>query len=106
MRAAIYVRFSADPQGTALGVERQRADCEALCERRSWKVAEVYVDNDVSATSSKPRPAYARLLEDIDAGVVDAVVVWDLDRLYRKPAELEDFMLLAEKYSPIRPTRR
>ena len=30
----------------ALGVARQRADCEALIARKGWDVAEVYIEND------------------------------------------------------------
>lgn len=89
--AAIYCRISSDPGETRLGVERQEADCRALAERKGWPVVDVLVDNDLSAASGKPRPQYHRLLEAIDAGEVDAVVTWDLDRLHRRPIELEEF---------------
>jgi DNA invertase Pin-like site-specific DNA recombinase len=36
------------------------------------------------------------MLADIRAGKVGAVVVWDLDRLHRRPIELEYFMQLAD----------
>ena len=55
-----------------------------------------YVDNDCSASNGKTRPAYRRMLADIRAGKVDAVVVWDLDRLHRRPIELEEFIDLAD----------
>jgi DNA invertase Pin-like site-specific DNA recombinase len=89
--AAIYCRISEDRTGEQAGVERQLEDCRALAERRGWPVADVYLDNDVSAYSGRPRPQYRRLLEDVKSGVVDAVVVWHLDRLHRHPRELEDF---------------
>lgn len=88
--AALYVRISRDVEGTKLGVERQRADCEALATRLGWTVAEVYEDNDVSASKGKPRPAYERMMRDVEAGRVQAVAVWDVDRLTRTPRELED----------------
>ena len=31
------------------------------------------------------------MLDDIRAGSVDALVVWNLDRLHRQPKELEEF---------------
>jgi DNA invertase Pin-like site-specific DNA recombinase len=37
------------------------------------------------------------MLNDIRNGVVDAVVVWDLDRLHRRPMELEQFIDLADE---------
>lgn len=91
-RAAVYARISKDPTGTALGVERQRADCTALVEARGWDLAGIYIDNDVSAYSGKRRPEYERLLADLRAGDVDAVVAWHPDRLHRSPKELEPFI--------------
>jgi DNA invertase Pin-like site-specific DNA recombinase len=90
-RAAIYARISDDRDGGALGVKRQEQDCRELAERRGWSVAEVFVDNDVSAYSVRARPAYRRMLEAMKAGDIDAVVVWHLDRLHRHPKELEEF---------------
>ncbi|MCG2622703.1 recombinase family protein [Arthrobacter sp. I2-34] len=95
---AVYVRISRDDEGTALGVARQLADCTAEAERRGWPVAQVFEDNDVSATKTKVRPEYARMLQAIEVGVIDAVIVWDVDRLTRTPAELERFIDLADRH--------
>lgn len=95
--AAVYCRISEDREGSGLGVARQREDCLALAERRGWSVAGEYVDNDVGAWSGRVRPAYRRLLDDIAAGAVDAVVVWHLDRLHRSPRELEEFFEVCDR---------
>lgn len=96
MRAAVYLRISDDRTGEQLGVTRQRQDCEQLCRSKGWTPVE-YVDNDMSATNGKPRPAYERMLTDIRDGRIGAVVAWDLDRLHRRPIELEAFMALADE---------
>ncbi|MCH7229596.1 recombinase family protein [Glycomyces sp. L485] len=95
--SGIYVRISQDRGGAGLGVARQEEDCRALCERKGWAVAEVYVDNDTSAYSGAPRPAWQRLIADSEAGAVDAVVCWHVDRLTRTPRELEDVIDLADR---------
>lgn len=97
-RAAIYCRISQDREGAGLGVTRQESDCRGVCERRGWTVVEVYVDNDVSAYSGKPRPSWARLMADVQAGQLDAVVGWHVDRLTRSPRELEDVIDMADKH--------
>jgi site-specific DNA recombinase len=97
VRAAIYTRISSD-SGTALGVARQEQDCRALAAARDWTIVSVYVDNDISASSGKSRPAYRQLLDDVAEGLVEAVIVWDLDRLHRRPVELEEFLDLADRY--------
>ena len=97
MRTAIYTRISKDTEGTELGVQRQEQDCRREAERRDWDVVQVYTDNDVSATRSKVRPEYQRMIRDIESGHIQAVVVWAVDRLTRTPRELEDIIDLADK---------
>ncbi len=96
MRAAVYLRISEDRTGEQLGVTRQRQDCAELCRSKGWAPVE-YLDNDISATNGKPRPAYEKMLADIRDGGIGAVVAWDLDRLHRRPIELEAFMALADE---------
>ncbi|MBL3749881.1 recombinase family protein [Mycobacterium sp. M1] len=94
--AAIYARISSDVEGTGLGVARQLEDCRKLAADRGWPVGAEYVDNDVSAFSGKPRRQYARMLADLASGDRDAVIVYNLDRLHRRPVELEEFVTLCE----------
>jgi DNA invertase Pin-like site-specific DNA recombinase len=96
-RALIYCRISQDRTGGGLGVDRQREDCEALANRNGWDVLEVYVDNDISAFSGKKRPAYRRMLADLDEGKATVVIVWHTDRLTRSIVELEEYIDLSEK---------
>lgn len=56
-------------------------------------MAEEYVDDDLSAYSGKARPSYSRMLEQIRNRERDAVIVWHVDRLTRRPIELEEFAL-------------
>lgn len=98
IRAAIYCRISQDRAGAGLGIARQESDCRAVCERRGWTVVEVYTDNDVSAYSGKARPSWTRLLDDVRAGRLDAVVGWHVDRLTRSPRELEDVIDMADRH--------
>lgn len=89
----MYARISSDQEGTALGVTRQLQDCRELAARMGWAVAEEYVDNDLSAfTGKKRRPAYERMLADLVEGERDAVIVYHVDRLTRRPIELEQFL--------------
>lgn len=99
MRAAIYVRQSLDKSGEALAVSRQRAECQELADRSGWEVAEVYSDNDASASSGKVRPEWARLLADLDAGRHDVLLCWHTDRLYRRLRDLVDLVEIAERRS-------
>jgi DNA invertase Pin-like site-specific DNA recombinase len=90
LRAACYLRISSDPDDKRQGVDRQREDCTALCEAKGWRPEGFYVDNDKSASNGKGRPEWDRLLADVKAGSIDAIVVWNQDRGWRQMSQLED----------------
>ena len=92
---AIYARISLDAEGEAKGVKRQVDDCTAKAKELGWPIADTYVDNDVSAYSGKIRPAYERMLTDMQDGTIDAVLVYNSDRLNRSPEEFERFRRIA-----------
>lgn len=62
------------------------------------------MDNDLSAYSGKPRPEYQRMLTDLADGARDAVLIYHVDRLTRRPIELEQFLdvLTAAKVAQVR----
>jgi DNA invertase Pin-like site-specific DNA recombinase len=94
---AIYARISSDRDGDQLGVTRQIADCRKLAERCGYLVAGVYMDDDVSAWSGKPRPEFERMVDDLRSRVIGGVLVWHLDRLTRHPRELESLIDLFDE---------
>ena len=97
VKAAIYLRQSQDRDGTALGVERQREDVERMISARGWTVVETFIDNDVSATSRKPRPAFERMMAAVDRGDIEVVTARHMDRLLRRLADLETVIERCEK---------
>ncbi len=93
VKAAVYLRQSLDATGDELAVQRQRADCLRIAAELGWEVVGEYVDNSISASDArKARPGYDRLVADHAAGVFDALICWDLDRLTRQPRQLEDWI--------------
>src|SRR3954454_23408465 len=99
MRAAVYTRISRDEEGLGHGVDRQREDCERLVAQRGWDLGEVFVENDVSAStaSRKPRPVYERMMAEVRAGRFQVVVAYSTSRLTRRPREWMDLIDLANK---------
>lgn len=96
-RAAIYTRQSLDKDGSGLAIERQLADDERLCEARGWQVVARESDNDMSGYSGRERPGYERILAMMRSGTVDVVVVWAVDRLTRRLADLVGIIDLCEQ---------
>lgn len=94
---AIYCRISDDREGRQNGVERQEKQCRALAERNGDQVVRVFVDDDRSAYSGKPRPDYIRMLEYLKAGGADGVYALAPTRLYRRLNEGMEFFELINK---------
>lgn len=92
-RAFVYCRISEDRSEAALGVARQRMDCERLAADKGLDVLDVFIDNDISAYSGKPRPQYLAMLGRLSE--VQHVLVWHTDRLHRRPQELEEYANLS-----------
>jgi site-specific DNA recombinase len=95
--AAIYCRLSYAPDGSLEKVERQEADCRELAARLGWSVRRVYPDNSRSAWQrNRKRPEWDQMLADIEAGLVDGIIVYHGDRLIRQPWDLELLLKLSD----------
>lgn len=97
IRVVIYLRISLDASGDGLAIDRQREACERICRDRGWEIVREYVDSSISAyKKNTKRPGYDQMTADYAAGLFDAIVVYDLDRLTRQPRQLEDWIDAAE----------
>jgi site-specific DNA recombinase len=87
----IYARISKDPEGRQVGVERQEADCRALATRLGLTVDEVFIDNDISAStlSKKKRPRFEEMMILAEGGRIGTILGYSNSRLTRRPLELE-----------------
>ena len=99
-RCAIYTRKS-----TEYGLEQefnsldaQRDACEAYIKSQAsqgWKALPQHYNDPAYSGGNLDRPALKKLLADIEAGKIDVVVVYKIDRLTRS---LADFAKLVEAF--------
>jgi DNA invertase Pin-like site-specific DNA recombinase len=95
MRAAAYVRVSSREQGASgLSLAAQKdATSAAAAHREGWTLAHIAIEV-ASAGNIRRRPVLNNLLDDLDAGKYDALIVSRLDRLARS---LIDFLAMLER---------
>ena len=97
-RCAVYARVSNDERlGQAFNsLDAQQEACRAYITSQSqqgWTcVPELYADGGFSG-GSLDRPALKRLLVDVEAGAIDTIVIYKIDRLTRS---LADFAKIVE----------
>lgn len=100
LRCAVYTRKSTE-HGLELefnSLDAQREACEAYIksqQHEGWNCLSKRYDDPAYSGGNMNRPALQRLLKDIDAGLVDIVVVYKIDRLTRS---LADFAKLVEAF--------
>jgi DNA invertase Pin-like site-specific DNA recombinase len=99
-RCAIYTRKSSEEglEQDFNSLDAQREACEAFIlsqKHEGWTaLSEMYDDGGISGATLE-RPALKRLLSDIEAGRIDTVVVYKVDRLTRS---LGDFAKIVEVF--------
>ena len=89
-RAALYVRVSTDEQvAEGYSLDAQRSILEDHCLAEGYEVAEVYEDDGYSGRNAK-RPAYRRMMEEMDRW--DVLVVLKMDRIHRNSRNFMSMM--------------
>ncbi len=100
IRCAIYTRKSSeeglDMEFNSLDAQRESAEAFiASQQHEGWTCLPEHYDDGGFSGGSMDRPALRRLLADIEAGKVDCVVVYKVDRLSRS---LLDFTRIMETF--------
>jgi site-specific DNA recombinase len=101
VQVAIYARISRDSSGISENIDIQISLCKEYAEDKGWKVVGIFQDNDISASkySTKRRPGYNTLITALKNDGIEAVLVVEMSRLYRRIEELLDLIRLAETTS-------
>jgi site-specific DNA recombinase len=101
VQAAIYIRIS-KLKRELLDAQRQQPPCEAFAQAQGWQVAEVYIDDGRSAwRQGIRRDDFERMLTDVRAGRVDAIVSWQMDRLLRRVEDASALISIAKNHGTI-----
>jgi len=100
LRCAVYTRKSSEEglEQEFNSLDAQREACEAYVKSQrseGWVLVRDRYDDGGISGGTLDRPALKRLLEDIEDGLIDVVVVYKIDRLSRS---LMDFARLVEVF--------
>ena len=94
LRVALYVRVSSQEQADeGYSIAEQTERLQKYADAMGWVVYKVYVDPGYSG-GNMDRPGLNELIKDVEAGEIDTVVVYKLDRLSRSQF---DTLYLIEK---------
>lgn len=96
-RAYVYTRVSTPEQAIeGYSIDEQDRKCQAAIESKGWTYVATFTDPGVSGRTMN-REGLQKMIAAINAGEVDAVVIYKLDRLSRKQRDtmtiIEDVFL-------------
>jgi len=99
LRCAVYTRKSTEDgleqEFNSLHAQREACEAYILSQRHEgWTLVERHYDDGGFSGGTMQRPGLLALLEDIDGGLVDVIVVYKVDRLTRS---LADFAKIVER---------
>ena len=103
MRCAVYTRKSSDEgldqEFNSLDAQRDAAEAYIMSQRaEGWACLPDRYDDGGFSGGSMDRPALDHLLRDIEAGRIDCVVVYKVDRLSRSLMDFARIMQLFEQH--------
>ena len=103
MRCAIYTRKSSEEglaqEFNSLDAQRESAEAYIASQRHAgWTTVAEHYDDGGYTGANLDRPALERLLADIEAGSIDCVIVYKVDRLSRSLLDFARLMGVFEKH--------
>ncbi len=87
-RAAGYARVSTDHEDQATSYEAQ-VDyyTNYIKSRDDWEFVSIYTDEGISATSTKKREGFKRMIADAKAGKIDLIITKSVSRFARNTVD-------------------
>ena len=95
-KAVIYSRVSSE--GNRQDTERQTNELIEYANKMGYELVEVYEEKVSGYKKNEDRPIFSRMLEEIEKGTIDKVLVWELSRIGRSVIQsLQNIQLLTDK---------
>ena len=95
----LYLRVSTEMQVDGYSLDAQKNCLKKFAEREELVIAGVYEDAGKSGKSIEGRPAFRRMLSDIESGAgIDYVMVYKLSRFGRNAADILNSLELLQTY--------
>jgi len=95
---AIYVRVSTEDQAQeGFSIRAQIDKLKAYALIKGWEIYDIYSDEGISGKNIEDRPAINRLIDDVNDGKVNNVLVFKIDRLTRSTKNLLELVELFEE---------
>ena len=95
-KAVIYSRVSSE--GNRQDTERQTNELKEYANKMGYELIGVYEEKVSGFKKNEDRPIFSKMLEEIEKGTIDKILVWELSRIGRSVIQsLQNIQLLTDK---------
>jgi DNA invertase Pin-like site-specific DNA recombinase len=95
-KAVIYSRVSSE--GNRQDTERQTNELIEYANKMGYELVGVYEEKVSGFKKNEDRPIFSKMLDDIEKGFIDRILVWELSRIGRSVIQsLQNIQLLTDK---------
>ena len=95
-KAVIYSRVSSE--GNRQDTERQTNELIEYANKMGYELVGVYEEKVSGYKKNEDRPVFSKMLEEIEKGTIDKILVWELSRIGRSVIQsLQNIQLLTDK---------
>jgi DNA invertase Pin-like site-specific DNA recombinase len=95
-KAVIYSRVSSE--GNRQDTQRQTNELIEYANKMGYELVGVYEEKISGYKKNEERPIFSKMLEEIEKGLIDRVLVWELSRIGRNVIQsLQNIQLLTDK---------
>ena len=99
MKCVLYPRVSTEMQVDGFSLDGQLTSLNRFADREEMVVVDIYEDAGKSGKSIEARPAFKKMLSDIENGLqIDYVLVYKLSRFGRNAADILNSLEFIQSY--------
>lgn len=99
IKCVLYPRVSTEMQVDGFSLDGQRSSLKRFADREEMTVVDIYEDAGKSGKSIEGRPAFKKMLSDIENGLqIDYILVYKLSRFGRNAADILNSLEFIQSY--------
>lgn len=99
LRTGIYARYSDSKQDDGFSIEYQLSECQDYLDKNGLQLTKTYIDQAITGTKVAGREAFHELIYDVKNELIDIVIVYKFNRIFRNAYESHKYRKLFKKHN-------
>lgn len=99
IRVGLYARYSDAKQDDGYSIEYQLSECQDYLNKQGLSLTKAYIDQAITGTKVAGREAFHELIHDVKNDLLDIVVVYKFNRIFRNAYESHKYRKLFKKHN-------